>query len=82
MREKPSMKILLEGHTDFRGSARKNKVLSEERVESAKAYLVKQGVRKRNIETKGWGHEKPLVITKDVEEGKINRRVEISILSR
>lgn len=82
MQDQPSMRILLEGHTDARGSARKNQVLSEKRVKAAKAYLVEQGVARSNIETKGWGHQKPLVVTKDVEEGRINRRVEIRILSR
>lgn len=82
MKDKPSMRILLEGHTDVRGGARKNRELSENRVESTKEYLVQQGVSKNNIDTIGWGHQKPLVITKDIEEGKINRRVEIQILSR
>lgn len=82
MKDKPGMRILLEGHTDQRGSAKKNLVLSEQRVESAKAYLVSQGVARSSIETKGWGHQKPLIVTKDIEEGKINRRVEIRILSR
>ena len=82
LRSHPNMRILLEGHTDRRGSAKKNQKLSEERVESAKDYLVEKGINKKRIETQGWGHQKPLVITSDVEEGKINRRVEITILSR
>lgn len=82
MKDQPSMRILLEGHTDARGSARKNQVLSENRVKAAKAYLVERGVARGNIETKGWGHQKPLIVTKDVEEGRVNRRVEIQILSR
>lgn len=82
MNEKPSMRILLEGHTDNRGNAKKNRELSEKRVKAAKKYLVSQGVMRGNIETKGWGDQKPLIITNDIEEGKINRRVEIQILSR
>ena len=81
MTDKPSMKILLEGHTAI-GNARKNRVLSEKRVKSTKEYLVMQGVVGSNITTKGWGQLKPLVSTRDVEKGKINRRVEIQILSR
>lgn len=82
MRNNSSMKILLEGHTDVRGGARKNQKLSEQRVESAKAYLVQKGVNESNIDTIGWGHQKPLVITNNIEEGKINRRVEVQVLSR
>lgn len=82
MKKNPSMKILLEGHTDRRGSSRKNLILSEQRVESVKEYLVSRGVMEDNISAKGWGDQKPLIITNDVQKGKINRRVEVSILSR
>lgn len=82
MKEHPSMRILLEGHTDNRGSAKKNQLLSEKRVASAKEYLVLQGVPSSNIETKGWGQRKPLIITQDIEKAKVNRRVEVRILSR
>lgn len=81
MRDTPTMRILLAGHTAI-GSAKRNQILSEKRVKSTKAYLVKQGVVKRHIKTKGWGQKKPLVYTRDIEKGKINRRVEIQILSR
>ena len=82
MKERPNMTILLEGHTDVRGNPKSNLELSEDRVESVKKYLNRRGVNKRRIDTKGWGQQKPLIVTDDVEEGKINRRVEISILSR
>ena len=81
MKSNPSMKILLEGHTAL-GNAKENLILSEKRVKSTKAYLVKLGVVSSNIETKGWGQQKPLIITRDIEKGKINRRVEIQILAR
>ncbi len=81
MKNQPTMIILLEGHTAI-GNARQNRGLSERRVASTKKYLVGQGVSKRNIQTKGWGQEKPLVVTRDIEKGRINRRVEIQILAR
>lgn len=82
MKAQPAMKIRLEGHTDRRGGAKKNKILSEKRVESAKKYLVKTGIAKSRVETKGWGDAKPIVISANVEEGKVNRRVEIQVLER
>lgn len=81
MRDSPSMKILLEGHTAI-GNARRNKVLSKKRVKSTKAYLINQGVNSGHIDTKGWGQQKPLIKTRNKARGKVNRRVEISILSR
>ena len=81
MRNKPGMKILLEGHTAL-GNRRRNMILSEKRVKSTKAYLVQQGVEINRIDTKGWGQQKPLVKTRNKARGKINRRVEIQILAR
>ncbi len=81
MKDQPTMVILLEGHTAI-GNARQNKGLSIRRVASTKKYLVAQGVAKSNIQTKGWGQEKPLVVTRDIVKGRINRRVEIQILVR
>ena len=81
MKDNPNMVILLEGHTAI-GNARRNRVLSEKRVKSTKAYLVKQGVDSSHIQTIGWGQQKPLLYTRNKEKGKINRRVEIQILSR
>jgi outer membrane protein OmpA-like peptidoglycan-associated protein len=81
MMGRPTMTILLEGHTAI-GNARQNKGLSIRRVASTKKYLVSQGVTKSAIQTKGWGQEKPLVVTRDISKGRINRRVEIQILTR
>lgn len=81
MKSKPTLKILLEGHTAI-GNAKKNKVLSKKRVKSTRDYLVGQGVIENNIQTKGWGQQKPLIYTRNKQKGKINRRVEIRILSR
>ena len=82
MKSSPAMRILLEGHTDRREGAKKNLRLFEKRVDSARTYLVQQDISRNNIAIKGWGHEKPLVITTDIEEGRINRRVEVTILAR
>lgn len=81
MKNQPTMEILLEGHTAI-GNARQNRILSERRVASTKTYLVNQGVAKRNIQTKGWGQQKPLIVTRDIKKGRINRRVEIQVLAR
>lgn len=76
MKEQPIMEILLEMHTAI-GNARQNIILSQKRVVSTKTYLVNQGFAKRIIQPKGWGQQKPLVITRDIEKGRVNRRVEI-----
>ncbi|MEM1407828.1 MAG: OmpA family protein, partial [Bacteroidota bacterium] len=80
LRENPSIKIRLEGHTDNRGDAKQNLKLSKERVEAVKAYLVKRGVAKKRVSGKGFGGTKPIADNSKLETRKLNRRVEFIIL--
>lgn len=81
LNENENIIIQLEGHTDFRGNARQNMKLSEERVEAVRNYLVKRGVNKKRIITKAFGGSKPLSRAGDSDSRRSNRRVEVRILS-
>jgi len=73
----PSLKIIIEGHTDNVGNATSNKTLSEQRASSVKSALVKKGISADRIISIGYGQEKPIADNTS-EEGKAkNRRVEI-----
>lgn len=77
LNENPSLKILIEGHTDNVGSAASNKTLSEQRAASVKSALVQKGISGDRIKTAGYGLEKPIA-DNSTEEGRAkNRRVEI-----
>ena len=68
----------IDGHTDSDASDEHNQVLSENRANSVKNFLVSQGVTAQ-ISTKGYGEKRPIA-TNDTPEGKQkNRRVEIII---
>lgn len=69
--------VLISGHTDSDGDAKKNQKLSEERAETVKAWFVKNGIDARRIETKGFGEEKPIADNKTKEGKAKNRRIEI-----
>lgn len=72
-------KIVIEGHTDSRGSAAANQKLSLQRAESVKAHLVTQGMDASKIEARGLGPDRP-VATNDTAEGRaMNRRVELIV---
>ncbi len=80
LKEYPNMEIQLEGHTDFRGSARANERLSERRVESIKSYLLSENISSKRIKTKAFGGSRPLS-KENTEEAKLmNRRVQARIL--
>ncbi len=79
LKSNPKVEIELEGHTDNRGDAKKNLLLSKERVNRIKTYIVSKGISARRIKGKGFGGSKPIA-TNDTEEArKLNRRVDFLI---
>jgi photosystem I P700 chlorophyll a apoprotein A2 len=84
----PGSPILIEGHTDGKGTHPYNMKLSENRANSVKAWLVQNAsVAGSRISTRGWGETKPIAPNKkpdgadDPEGRQKNRRVEI-VLTR
>lgn len=72
-------KIVVEGHSDSRGSDSANKDLSLRRAQSVRDHLVSQGIERTKIEAVGLGEERP-VATNDSPEGRANnRRVELIV---
>ena len=76
-------RVQLEGHTDNRGSERKNQVLSERRVQNIKDYLVQRfHIAPERIRATGYGISRPIA-SNDTPEGRSqNRRVEVVNLGR
>jgi outer membrane protein OmpA-like peptidoglycan-associated protein len=66
--------ILIEGHTDTKGSDDYNLKLSQQRSDAVENYLVNQKISDARISTKGYG-EAQATSTLDEE----NRRVEVAI---
>jgi outer membrane protein OmpA-like peptidoglycan-associated protein len=81
MTDNPSMTIQLEGHTDYQGSAKENMKLSQARVDAVKGYLTSRGVTRNRIKTKAFGGTEPLSRENTPEAHRLNRRVEMRILS-
>lgn len=77
--DNPTLEIELAGHTDNVGSAEKNVILSEQRVERVKKYLVDKGVAEERITGKGYGGAKPIADNATEATRKLNRRVEFKI---
>ncbi|MFN8356166.1 MAG: OmpA family protein [Spirosomataceae bacterium] len=81
MKENPSMRIRLEGHTDIVGDPVENLKLSQQRVDNVKEYLMKKGISGARIETIGHGSKYPILKKGTDEERRVNRRVEFVILN-
>ena len=76
----PSMRVRIEGHTDTRGSDRRNLKLSERRAASVRTFMIEAGVQPSRIFAKGFGETRLLKGTKGKD--KRNRRVEFHITSK
>ena len=71
----PSIKVLVEGHCDDRGSEEYNIALGASRAESVKRALVQEGVPADRIRTVSYGKEKPFC-TQDNEQCWQQNRVD------
>lgn len=61
MRNNPGIIIEIGTHTDIRGNGGYNKDLSQKRADSAKEFLVKNGIESDRIVSKGYGESQPIV---------------------
>jgi len=80
LKSRPDQRVRIEGHTDRRGNAKKNKKLSQDRAESVVAALVKRGVDKARLYPVGYGPERPIDPKKNKAAYEKNRRVEFNFL--
>ena len=74
LREHPTVRVLVEGHCDDRGSNEYNLALGDRRANSAKNYLVKSGVAASRITTISYGEEQPLCMQQNESCWYRNRR--------
>ena len=80
MKENPSMRLMIEGHTDSQGDANINRKLSERRANAVRDYIMSRGIAGNRMEAVGHGEDRPIA-DNTTEAGRTkNRRVEFNIL--
>jgi OOP family OmpA-OmpF porin len=73
----PDRKVVIEGHTDSRGSESYNEDLSQRRAEAVQDFLIRNGIDPARITAQGYGEAYP-VASNGTPAGRLqNRRVEI-----
>jgi outer membrane protein OmpA-like peptidoglycan-associated protein len=81
LKDNPSIKVEIGGHTDAVGSESARQKISEKRAESAKKYLMdKFNIPGDRLMIKGYGSQKPIADNKSKEGRAKNRRVEFRVI--
>ncbi|WP_151172569.1 peptidoglycan-associated lipoprotein Pal [Pseudoalteromonas ruthenica] len=72
--QNPSVKVLIEGHADERGTPEYNIALGESRGQSVEKYLQSLGVNPNQMSVVSYGEEKSMVKARNEEAFAKNRR--------
>ena len=79
LKEVPTMKIEISGHTDNIGSQDYNQKLSESRASAVTEYLLQKGIVGGRLTYKGYGFSRPIAPNDNDENRQLNRRTEFEI---
>jgi outer membrane protein OmpA-like peptidoglycan-associated protein len=75
----PSLMLAVEGNTDSVGTEEFNQTLSENRANSVRTYLTKQGVPEGSTTATGFGKTRPIASNDTADGRQQNRRVELIV---
>ena len=82
LKDNPTVKIQINGHTDNTGKPADNLALSENRARAVVTWLVSKGIAASRLSFKGLGDTRP-VADNATETGRAqNRRTELKVISR
>ena len=70
-----SYRVTVEGHSDEKGNAAKNKKISDQRALAVQNYLASRGVDRTRIRTVSFGREKRVATCNEISCWSQNRRV-------
>jgi len=70
----PGATAIVEGHADERGTREYNLALGARRANSARAFLISQGIDGNRLRTVSYGKERPVALGSDAQAWSQNRR--------
>ena len=80
LKRKEDERIEVGGHTDNVGKPDANRVLSTNRANTVRAYLLAKGIAPDRVTAKGYGSSMPVAENTTAEGRGLNRRTEVKIL--
>jgi peptidoglycan-associated lipoprotein len=79
MRQDPTLRITIEGHTCNIGTAEYNLALGNRRATAVRDYLVSRGVTADRMNTVSYGEERPKYDNSREETRRLNRRAALTV---
>ncbi|MBW1298900.1 OmpA family protein [Aquimarina litoralis] len=80
LKEYPTAKFTVEGHTDSQGRESNNQKLSDARANAVKNFLTSNGIDQFRLSAVGYGESRPIASNKTRKGRAQNRRVEINLV--
>ena len=80
LKRKEDEKIEVGGHTDNVGKPEANMILSTNRANTVRAYLLTKGIAPERVTAKGYGMTMPIAENTTAEGRGLNRRTEVKIV--
>ncbi len=77
LKTNPRMSVEIRGYTDNAGKASANKLLSQQRAEAVRAWLIQNGIEPNRIAARGFGPEYPIGDNRTAGGRAKNQRIEI-----
>ena len=75
LKKYPDVSVIIEGHTDERGSRETNIAFGERRSGAAKSFLIKEGIERERLIAVSFGKERPVDLGRTEKSRAKNRRV-------
>ena len=80
LEKNPNLKVSINGHTDDKGDDKINLILSQNRADQVKNYLIDKGIDPYRLNAKGFGESKPSLPNKSDYNRSRNRRTEFEFI--
>lgn len=78
----PSLRVMIEGHTDSTGTEGYNQELSQRRANSVISYLLSRGIARSRLTATGYGESMPIATNETKDGRQKNRRVKTLLVAR
>ncbi len=81
LKDNPTLKIQISGHTDNVGKTEDNLKLSDDRAQAVVKYLTAKGINPNRLSYKGYGASQPIAPNTTEEGRSQNRRTEVKVIN-